>query len=165
MAITYEPIATTTLGSAQTSTTFSSISGSYTDIVIVANVNGSSTNADFGLRFNSDTGSNYSATAVDGTGSAASSWRRSNQTEMLFNNNAYITANSFTTAVIISVQDYSNTTTNKTVLTRFNNAGNGVTATVGLWRNTAAINSITLLATNSGFGSGSTFTLYGIKEA
>jgi len=35
MPITYEPIATTTLSSAQSSVTFSSISGSYTDLVLV----------------------------------------------------------------------------------------------------------------------------------
>jgi hypothetical protein len=39
MAITYEPIATTTLGTAlQTSVTFSTISGSYTDLVLIANI-------------------------------------------------------------------------------------------------------------------------------
>jgi hypothetical protein len=38
MAITYEPIATTTLGSATSTVTFSSISGSYTDLVAVFEV-------------------------------------------------------------------------------------------------------------------------------
>ena len=37
MTATYEKIATTTLGSTQTSTTFSSIASTYTDIVIVVN--------------------------------------------------------------------------------------------------------------------------------
>jgi hypothetical protein len=36
MAITYEPIATTTLGSAAADVTFTSISGTYTDLVLVA---------------------------------------------------------------------------------------------------------------------------------
>jgi hypothetical protein len=35
MASTYEPIATTTLGTATASVTFSSISGAYTDLVLV----------------------------------------------------------------------------------------------------------------------------------
>ena len=34
-AATYEPIATTTLGSAASTITFSSISGSYTDLILV----------------------------------------------------------------------------------------------------------------------------------
>jgi hypothetical protein len=42
MAITYEPIATTTLGTAAASVTFSSISGAYTDLVLVCNGNKSS---------------------------------------------------------------------------------------------------------------------------
>ena len=40
MAITYEPIATNTLGSAAASVTFSSISGTYTDLVVVVSGNG-----------------------------------------------------------------------------------------------------------------------------
>jgi hypothetical protein len=35
MAKTYEPIATTTLGTAAATVTFSSISGTYTDLVLV----------------------------------------------------------------------------------------------------------------------------------
>jgi hypothetical protein len=34
MAITYSPIATTTLGTAAASVTFSTISGAYTDLVL-----------------------------------------------------------------------------------------------------------------------------------
>ena len=162
MTATYEKIATTTLGSTQTSTTFSSIASTYTDIVIVVNAKGASS-ADFGLRFNSDTGSNYSATGLDGTGSAASSWRRSNQTEMLLQNNVIITTGNFNFNSIISVQNYANATTYKTAVARVNNAESGTNASVGLWRSTSAINSITILATNTGFATGCTFTLYGIK--
>jgi hypothetical protein len=57
MAKTYEPIATTTLSSAQSSVTFSSISGSYTDLVLVSNVSGSGGNANLRVTLNSDTGS------------------------------------------------------------------------------------------------------------
>ena len=37
MPITYEPIATTTLTTTTASVTFSSISGSYTDLILVIN--------------------------------------------------------------------------------------------------------------------------------
>jgi hypothetical protein len=52
MAITYEPIATTTLGSAAASVTFSSISGSYTDLVLVVTGIGATVTTFPWIRFN-----------------------------------------------------------------------------------------------------------------
>jgi hypothetical protein len=43
MTATYEKIATTTLGSAQADITFSSISGAYTDLVIIYTLNAATT--------------------------------------------------------------------------------------------------------------------------
>jgi len=162
---TYEPIATTTLGSAQANVTFSSIPQGYTDLVLV--INGAFSTAEtIGIQYNSDTGSNYSSTILAGSGSAASSGRNSNQTGLTIGTNGY-----FTTTIIanslIQIQNYSNTTTFKTTLSRSNNASVGLDAIVGLWRSTTAINSIKLYGFYSGynFASGSTFTLYGITAA
>ena len=81
MPTTYEPIATTTLGSAQTSVTFSSISGAYTDLVLVINAgNSGGTGYGIALQCNNDTGSNYSFTQLYGTGSAATSTRSTSTT-------------------------------------------------------------------------------------
>jgi hypothetical protein len=60
--------------------------------------------------------------------------------------------------------NYANTSTYKTVLTR-SNKYDRVGAIVGLWRSTAAINSITLTAYSNTYAIGSTFTLYGIAAA
>ena len=65
---TYTPLSTTTLGSAQATVTFSSISGSYTDLVLVMNTIGTSAGGDVQVQFNSDTASNYSCTILYGTG-------------------------------------------------------------------------------------------------
>jgi hypothetical protein len=73
MAITYEPIATTTLGSAAATVTFSSISGAYTDLIVVANLAQSAGSNSLRFRLNGDTGSNYSATILRGYGSTANS--------------------------------------------------------------------------------------------
>jgi len=82
MAITYEPIATTTLGSATASVTFSSL-GSYTDIVLVCSVqSASSGDARINIRFNGDTASNYSGTFMYGDGSAAGSGRDTSRTSI-----------------------------------------------------------------------------------
>jgi len=85
---TYEPIATTTVSNSSTSTvTFSSISGTYTDLIIIGNLGSETTNAFPYLQFNGDTGSNYSYTQLygNGNGSSAATARSSNNTK-LFNN-------------------------------------------------------------------------------
>jgi len=155
MASTYEKIATTTLGSATATVTYSSL-GSYTDIVIIYN---GTTDNNLSLQFNSDTGSNYSITRIQGNGTSATSARYSNQTSMF---GPYSTAN---TVAIWQVMNYSNATTYKTGLARGGGADYGTEAYVGLWRNTAAITSITVLAPSGNLASGSTITLYGILKA
>lgn len=172
MPLTYEPINTTTISSSVTNITFSSIPGTYTDLVLVASVFGSrAANADsLAIRFNNDSGSSYSYTYIIGESSAgAASARASNQTNIWVGN---FTSNSVAQpgVIIVQVQNYSNTTTNKTILSRQNAIAGGTYnitgANVGLWRSTAAINSVTVRSeTGSNFSSGSTFTLYGIKAA
>ena len=163
MASTYEKIATTTLGSASATVTFSSISGAYTDLVAICNFGGASANEDFTIRFNGDTGSNYSFTNLRGNGSTAASSRSSNATRIV----ADLAGVSSSLQAIDTVQimNYSNTTTYKTALVRANDASKSAEATVGLWRNTAAITSIDLAMTGGNLLSGSTFTLYGILKA
>lgn len=165
MAATYEPIATHTLGSAAASYTFSSIPSSFTDLVLVVN-GGFATAETIGIQFNSDTGSNYSSTILAGSGSTASSGRNTNQTGLTIATNGYYTTTQIANS-IISVMNYSNATTYKTVLSRSNNASVGLDAIVGLWRSTSTINSIKLYGFYSGynFNAGSTFTLYGIASA
>jgi len=170
---TYTPIATTTLGSAQASVTFSSISGSYTDLVLVGvGYNGAADGYVPRMQFNSDTGTNYSLTDLYGSGTTAGSARLSNQSNILL---GYIAAWDTTSTQIgmftAQIMNYSNTTTYKTALSRFSQASgtsSGVDAIVGLWRNTSAITSIKILGDTGAsqtFASGSTFTLYGIAAA
>ena len=163
MAKTYEPIATYTIQSAQTSYTFTAIPSTYTDLVLVMQTQWTTAgNSDAGLRFNSDTGSNYSRTWVEGTGTAPVSGRGSNETVM------YIVgyfSNTISTQ-ICHIMNYANTTTYKTAINResSNPSDSNVAAKIGLWRSTVAINSVTIYGTKS-FATGSTFTLYGIKAA
>ncbi len=163
---TYTPIATQTLGSAASSVTFSSIPSTYTDLILVANTGFTSTGSDnqFEARVNSDTGSNYSVTGLFGNGSGAYSYRQSNNTWIEMNRINY----SLTSNIIMQFQNYSNTSTYKTILTRTNGTNDQVSATVNLWRSTSAISSISLANYYAGintFFAGSTFTLYGIAAA
>ena len=161
---TYTPIATTTLGSAAASYTFTGISSSYTDIILISSLPGNQPGANLKIRVGNgsiDSGSNYSYTQLYGTGTGAASLRASNKTGM----NVGVTAGT-NSMQIVQFQNYSNTTTYKTVLFRGSAPSNYVDASVGLWRNTAAINQI-YIADESGtnLATGSTFTLYGIKAA
>lgn len=163
---TYEAIATITVsGTTTQSVTFSSIPATYTDLVLVHSVKTDTSDTDVVMQFNGDTGSNYSNTFLSGTGTTAVSGRVTNQTFLYCDSyGAALTTNY--NAAIIHINNYSNTTTNKTMLSRSNNAGLGVDAIVGLWRSTAAINSITLdLLGTRIISAGSTFSLYGIAAA
>jgi hypothetical protein len=161
---TMTPIATTTLASAASEIIFSSITQNYTDIVLVYDGQFSGANGQIALQFNGDTGTNYSDTILEGSGSVAGSARDTNSARMYLGYTATANIDNMT---IIQLMNYSNTTTNKTALSRHSTPGSAnVSANVGLWRSTAAINYIRILCYNGlNFNTGSTFTLYGIKAA
>jgi hypothetical protein len=168
MPITYEPIATNTLGSAAATVTFSTISGAYTDLVLVTNLKTTTTSQEVTVKINNDTGSNYSLTNLRGDGSTAASLRRSSQT--VGNISKEISPNTAFEFVSVSTfMNYSNATTYKTWLSRNNRASAsnapGTEALVGLWRSTSAITELVIGLTGGNFDTGSTFTLYGIKAA
>jgi hypothetical protein len=162
---TYTPIATTTLGSNTQYVTFSSISGSYTDLILVVSAAGVSAQDMYG-RVNGDSGTNYSRTNVYGNGSAAGSVRVSNETSMMLDYYGNPNTTLGNSVQIINFMNYSNTTTYKTVLIR-SSSTSGTDAIINLWRSTAAITSIQLNVANGAvnFATGSTFTLYGITAA
>jgi hypothetical protein len=162
MTVTYEAIYSTTLGSAQASVTLNSFSG-YTDLFLTTSTSttSSANSGRVDVIVNSDTGSNYSFTRLYGDGSSAGSYRRSNQTAFAELTNS--TSGNFF-PMQLQFMNYANTTTNKTVLQNaFVSASFRREVGVGLWRNTAAITSITLTAFGTTFVAGSTFSLYGIK--
>jgi hypothetical protein len=163
MTSTYEKIATATASGSSTNVTFSSISGSYTDLVlIIANITAQIDNV--GITLNSDTGSNYSRTVLQGNGSTASSARGSNQTYLytMYKD----TAGGDPAMSISQFQNYSNSTTYKTILTKQETNSSGtkaVQAMASLWRSTSAITNISINSGNANFNTGATFTIYGIK--
>ena len=162
-AVTYTPIETQTLSSAAASVTFSSIPGTYKDLICVYTA-GTATPIDMSVRMNSDSGSNYSFTWLSGTASSAVSNRDSNYARLLIDNYAYPPSAALTYNVnIIQFMNYSNTTTYKTTLMRNGNAAAGVDAGVGLWRSTSAITSLVFnFSSGANIAAGSVFTLYGI---
>ena len=157
---TYDLIASNVLSSSASSVTFSSIPATYRDLVLVIEATRLS-GTDFAyLRFNGDTGANYSNVAMTGDGSTDYSQSGSGSDQGRF----AILGNTSKNLAIISIMDYSATDKHKTFLTRSNDGAtaNGVWAFVSRWANTAAINSIVIDEGTSSFTSGSTFYLYGI---
>lgn len=156
---TYTLISSQTMTSGTSSVTLSSIPATYTDLIMV--IDGTvGSNCGIQLRFNSDSGSNYSFTRMTGDGSTASSDRSSNATFMELGYYVSTTRN----MNILNIMDYANTTTYKTVLNRANaqTVNIGVQAYVELWRSTSAINSITINASGN-LATGTIIKLYGIE--
>jgi hypothetical protein len=157
-------IATTTLGSATGSISFTSIPATYTDLkVVFTGTDNDSAGYSLRLNYNSDTGNNYSFTRLNGDGSSPSS--SSNDTiDYIFCGSLPSTnipmfceidvfsykGSNFKTALITSTTDR-------------NGVGGYINKNVGLWRSTSAITSVQLALFSPGaFKIGTTATLYGI---
>lgn len=168
MAITYEPIATTTISTATHPVTFSSIPSTYTDLIIVVSPIATAGNYDLSVRYNSDTGTNYSwsAIAFNADNSGAVQGTKGTNTTFIPTNTNIATATPY--PAIIHIQDYANTTTYKTSLSRISRETYANALTVGNWRSTSAINEVSLILTGGGsttFKSGTVITLFGVKAA
>ena len=165
MPATYEPIATTTLGSGAASITFSSIPSTYTDLRVVL-VGTATSGGAINIQFNGDTTSNYSSTLLYGDGSAAASQRLSATSMKMSVGDPGASIPMFWTMDVFSYAG----STNKTALAIESNDANGsgfASQSVGLWRSTAAINEVYVWMGNvvRTFKIGTTATLYGIKNA
>ena len=169
MAKTYEPIATTTLVSNQSTITFSSIPSTYTDLRLVLSAAGLSSADLISFRIGGNTSTIYSITRLRGDGTTATTSRMSGTGVTFWQPvNALITA-SIPFMITLDIFNYSNTSTYKTGLINYSADENGngnIAQVVGLLRSTNAINNIEI-RTNNGYSytTGTTATLYGIKAA
>jgi hypothetical protein len=173
----FESIATVTASGNET-ITFNSIPSTYTHLQlrILAKTNRATyTNDLISLRFNGDTGSNYSGHLLAGHGSTVTAEASTSSNKIYYGGNvggSTLPAQTYG-AAIIDILDYKDTNKYKTTrsLSGYDNNGAGtdpgiVSLLSGSWRNTAAINSITLLGgEGSVLLSGSTVALYGIRSA
>jgi hypothetical protein len=180
MAITYEPIATTTLTSTAAFIQFTSITGAYTDLRLVASLRtnrGGGAAAD-ALRGLLNGGASTSGTFVNGNGSTASSARHT--ASWLFNSVGTLGSTAISIACAtqatgifslleMDIFNYSSTSVNKTLLATCSSDFNGsgyVQKYVGMDASTSAITSIYLASANgNSFIAGCTATLYGILKA
>lgn len=178
----YESIATVTVGAGGSSSiTFSSIPSTYKHLQVRAMMKTTGTTGIYDkTRFNSDTGTNYTGHSLEAGGASNLVNGISNvgidhlRLMAATNYGVYGTGTTgWPAAAILDILDYTNT--NKYKVTRSlvgsdsNNGNGGVALMSGLWLNTNAITSITILAFAAGvasnFGQDSSFALYGIRGA
>jgi hypothetical protein len=169
--VTYNPLATFTVsGSSTTQINFTSISGSYTDLVLVAEMAPMPSVTAICFRYNGDSASNYAYVQLSGNGSSGTATSDQNQTFGLVSGALSNTTNR--SMFIMNIMNYSNTTTYKPTINRGSRAIDTSLAAVSLcastWRSTSAITQVTVTP-NFGGGivipAGSMFTLYGIAAA
>jgi hypothetical protein len=157
MAFTYEPIATQSLAGAG-SVSFTSIPSGYTDLYAV--VRGVVPGPIMKIQYNGDTAANYSVAIMWGNGGGVAVTRYSEGWIFVISGGSGADED----IALVNIQNYSNTTTYKTSLSRAGAADATDTTAVQLWRSTAAINRVDFVLSSASFTNG-TATLYGIKAA
>ena len=173
MANTYTLIASNTLSSSAASVTFSSIPGTYTDLVLRVSIRGAAAAInDYARLTVNSIATGYSETDLYASGTSASSSRLTTRSNWLYGGGWHSanlgTSNTFSNTEIY-IPNYAGST-NK-IASRFsaqeNNTANnnniGVEAL--LLSNTAIISSVTVDGGGVNFVSGSSFFLYGIKNS
>jgi len=164
----YESIATATGTGSSGTITFSSIPATYSSLQVRYSLLMGAAGDNVIMRFNSDSGANYTRHILYGTGSAVTASGSTGVTSIgvgsYFNGAATANPN----VGIIDIHNYASTTQNKTVRTIAGidlNGSGDIDLTSGLWINTAAVSTVTLSVVGNTFSTGSTFSLYGIKGA
>jgi hypothetical protein len=165
MALTYEPIATQTLASTAGAIEFTSIPATYTDLRLVIVVTGSGGAIDIGMKLNGSSTA-YGYTRINGNGSTATSSKFNSQTIVYIDT---LVSATIPSSYVIDFMNYRDATAFLyrtflwTQVEDKNGSGNAGRC-VGRWDDTSAITSIRIGDAGT-MAIGSTFTLYGIKNA
>jgi hypothetical protein len=158
------------------SITFSSIPAGYSSLQIRAISKDTYTTIagtyEYSLQFNGDTATNYSWHWLYGNGTSALATGTASTSNIDIigsglSSNAAL-ANMYGVS-IVDIIDYASTSKYKTVRAFAGDNANSTSTNYnidlvsGLWRSTAAVTSITLIAGGTAFATGSTYALYGMK--
>jgi hypothetical protein len=174
----YESIASATGTGSNSTITFNSFPSTYAALqlrLMVKSTDTSTPVTQMRIRFNSDTGSNYSYHRLIGDGSSISAYGAASQSAVIIDAVAItsispINSSNFS-ASIIDIQDYASSTKNKTVRAFSGSDRNGVQIDTAIalnssvWLNTNAITSIDVLINGGNYATNSVVSLYGIKGA
>ena len=162
-------ISSQVLTSTAATVTFSSIPGTFKDLILKLSVRNSLTQEDMLLRINNDSSTLYSRVQLRGNGTQASSSINSAQTSIKLENavvGSGYTANTFSNHEIY-IPNYT-ASQNRQISSHAAIENNGTEAFdivhAGLYRSTTAITQIDLIASTGNFISGSSFYLYGLAN-
>lgn len=163
---TYEPIATTTLGSAASTITFSSITSAYTDLRLVLSIPTVST-ANYALmKFNSST-VNIGFVTLAGGGTSA--YTGTSASDVQYLNYQGTLSNATPTFIAVDILSYAGSTYKSfLVSTNYDKGASSagyVEAMAGVYTSTSAITRIDVYTSSGNFNTGTTATIYGIKSA
>lgn len=167
MTVTYDSLSTLTLSSPQSSITFSGFSSAFTDLRIVFQCSPSSSGGEALMRFNGDNGANYSYLIQNNDGTGTPNGLFSETSSAIPGNvGGNLGTSVRKTLYTWDIFNYASTAHWKPVLCtnnlQINNPGNNhMGFGGGIWRNTAAITSITI--SGATYATGSIITLFGIK--
>jgi hypothetical protein len=161
-------LASSTLSATTASFDLTSISGSWTHLMLLAYVRSNSANSldNAWLRFNNDSGSNYDYEYVRDVGGLNASEGLA-QSKLIVGDTegGNAPANKFS-AIEVYIPNYSNATNHKVALARASGQAAGpdpVTHTsAGFWRSTSAITRVTLLPSSGSWVAGSNVSLFGL---
>ncbi len=173
-AATFQLLESTVLTGSQASVEFTNLTTKYAatyqhlQIRALARTTRTVSNDILGLRFNGDTGGNYSWHVLNGNGSSVASEGGANTSYIV---TFAATGNTATTesfgATVWDILDPFETTKNKTTRTLYGRQHSGdsnIALSSGNWRNTASTTSLTLFSgTGNNLAQFSRFSLYGIR--
>lgn len=149
-----------TLAASASEIAFSNIPQNYSDLVVV--IDGSSSSAtNWRIRFNGDSGTNYSVIILAGTGSGTAGATYINE---VFNSYVWQNYSATTSRMMarLQIMDYSALDKHKTMLARGDSGSGAIELFANRWGNTAAITSFNLFPQNTTWVTGTTFYIYGI---
>ena len=147
--------------------TFNGIPNTYTHLQLRVSMLGAAGGSLLTIRFNGDTGNNYTWHALTSQGTGAGSFGATAQSYANVFGRDVGTSATYPTAVISDILEYSNSTKNKVIRTISGMDANGsgeIHFVSNTWLNTTPINSLTF-RTHDGtnFASGTSIALYGVK--
>lgn len=167
------PLQVVTVGPAGASEiNFTNIPSTYSHLQVrsIVRDTGSSYGYNVSLRFNADSGSNYTRHNLEGNGSSASASGSSSAETSIpvaLTTGGANTSGNFA-GFVCDILDYANTNKNKTVrcLAGYDDNGSGyINLRSGAYLQTTAISSIRFIATGTAFAANSQFALYAVKGA
>jgi hypothetical protein len=169
----FESIATQTASGSGTTITFSSIPTDYKYLQLHSYFALTNNDSELGIRFNGDSGTNYTKSQVYANGTPSSMVQATSSSRGLTSTAGPVWYGAGTSGFVSSITyifDYAATDKVKTHHTLTGGAvdsggtSQGVFARLGLWNNsTDAVTSMLLTSTGGNIISGSHFALYGIK--